>query len=143
MSGARSLSVDTFLTIVHVTVCLILIGVVLLQSGREGGGEIGGGSSVRQTGQSANVFMERLTAIIAIFFMVTSVLLAAKSGGSSVMSGDAKPPTEQTAPVEGEETSEDQPGDEVQVKVEDKAPVPADTKAPAPSGDDSPKPENP
>ena len=70
---------DTFLTIVHVTVCLILIGVVLLQSGREGGGEIGGGSSVRQTGQSANVFMERLTAIIAIFFMVTSVLLAAKT----------------------------------------------------------------
>lgn len=128
---------DTFLTIVHVTVCLILIGVVLLQSGREGGGEIGGGSSVRQTGQSANVFMERLTAIIATFFMVTSVLLAAKSGGSSVMSGDAKPPTEQTAPAEGGKSADDQAADEVQVKVEDQAPAPAPAgeKAPAPKGD--------
>ena len=126
---------DTFLTIVHVTVCLILIGVVLLQSGREGGGEIGGGSSVRQTGQSANVFMERLTAIIAIFFMVTSVLLAAKSGGSSVMSGDAKPTTEQTAPAEQGKEAGDEAGGDVQVKVEDKGAVPADTQAPSAKDD--------
>lgn len=129
---------DTFLTIVHVTVCLILIGVVLLQSGREGGGEIGGGSSVRQTGQSANVFMERLTAIIAVFFMVTSVLLAAKSGGSSVMAGETQPKTEQTAPAEGSKEADDAAGGEVQVKVDDtKAPAPADSTAPAAKGDSS------
>ena len=126
---------DTFLTIVHITVCLILIGVVLLQSGREGGGDIGGGSSVRQTGASANVFMERLTAIIATFFMVTSVLLAAKSGGSSVMSGDAKPKTEQTAPAEGGKAADDQAGDDVQVQVGDEAPASAGSKSPVPTDD--------
>lgn len=116
---------DTFLTIVHVTVCFILIGVVLLQSGREGGGEIGGGSSVRQVGQSANVFMERLTAIVAVFFVVTSVLLAAKGGGSSVMGSESKPKTEApaTAPAAAGEAADSKGAGDVKVEVKEADPA--------------------
>ena len=38
---------STFLTIAHVVICLVLIGVVLLQSGREGGGDGRGGQHGR------------------------------------------------------------------------------------------------
>ncbi len=76
----------TFLLIVHVIVCFLLIFVVLIQSGKgaELGAAFGGGSSQTLFGsRGAATFLNKMTTIAAVVFMVTSLLLAvvtAKSG---------------------------------------------------------------
>jgi preprotein translocase subunit SecG len=71
----------TILSVVYVLVCLFLILVVLLQSGKGGGmGALGGGATPGgQTvfgGAGAGNFLTRLTAINAGLFMVLSATLA-------------------------------------------------------------------
>jgi preprotein translocase subunit SecG len=74
---------NTFLTIVHIIVCVFLILVVLLQAGKGGGMGIafgGGGGSQTVFGSSgAGNFLTRLTSITAVIFMVTSLVLAHNS----------------------------------------------------------------
>ena len=72
-------AMTTFLTILHVFVCVFLILVVLLQAGKGGGMGIafGGGGSQTVFGSSgAGNFLTRLTSITAVVFMVTSLGLA-------------------------------------------------------------------
>jgi len=70
----------TFLTILHLFVCIFLIIVVLLQAGKGGGMGIafgGGGGSQTVFGSSgAGNFLTRLTAVTAFLFLVTSLGLA-------------------------------------------------------------------
>src|SRR5947209_20027444 len=69
----------TFLTVLHILVCLFLILVVLLQAGKGGGMGIafGGGGSQTVFGSSgAGNFLTRLTSITAAIFLVTSLGLA-------------------------------------------------------------------
>lgn len=69
----------TFLTIVHIFVCLFLILTVLLQAGKGGGMGValGGGGSQTVFGSSgAGNFLTRLTSITAAVFMMTSLGLA-------------------------------------------------------------------
>ena len=69
----------TFLTVLHVLVCLFLILVVLLQAGKGGGMGIafGGGGSQTVFGSSgAGNFLTRLTSVTAAIFLVTSLGLA-------------------------------------------------------------------
>ncbi len=69
----------TFLTVLHILVCLFLILVVLLQAGKGGGMGIafGGGGSQTVFGSSgAGNFLTRLTSITATVFLVTSLGLA-------------------------------------------------------------------
>src|SRR5438132_10699252 len=70
----------TFLTILHVLVCVFLILVVLLQAGKGGGMGIafgGGGGSQTVFGSSgAGNFLTRLTSITAVIFLLTSLGLA-------------------------------------------------------------------
>ena len=99
-----------FLIFLHILVCIALIGIVLLQSGKgaEKGASIGasGRQSVFGAG-GGNTFMSKLTTGAAIIFMLTSLTLAYRSGHtgtSSIMSGNAvkkavpaqKAPAEQT-----------------------------------------------
>jgi len=73
---------NTFLTIIHVIVCVFLILVVLLQAGKGGGMGIafGGGGSQTVFGSSgAGNFLTRLTSITAVLFMITSLVLAHNS----------------------------------------------------------------
>jgi preprotein translocase subunit SecG len=77
----------TILLVIHILVCLSLIGIVLIQGGKgaELGSAFGGGSS--QTlfgGRGAATFLGKMTTVVAIVFMVTSLLLAIISvkGGS-------------------------------------------------------------
>ena len=94
-----------FLTIVHVTVSLLLIAVVLLQSGK--GAEMGAsfGSSGSQSVFGAGggtTFLSKLTTSAAIIFMLTSLTLAYVSGqpsSSSMMSGKGKAAPAAQAPV--------------------------------------------
>jgi preprotein translocase subunit SecG len=66
------------LTIVHVIVCAMLMGVVLLQQGRGGGmGAAFGGAGTQVFGGSgAGNILTRATAVTATIFMLNSVALA-------------------------------------------------------------------
>ena len=82
---------DTLLTIVHVIVCLFLVGIVLLQHGK--GADIGasfGGSSQSLFGTEGPLpLLNKITTASAIIFMLTSVTLAyisSRTGSTSVMS---------------------------------------------------------
>jgi preprotein translocase subunit SecG len=83
-----------FIVVLHVIVCLFLIGVVLLQQGRSAdlAGAFGGQGSQTAFGPraAANV-LTRLTTWSAVIFMLTSVsltVLYVRSGGShSVLDG--------------------------------------------------------
>ncbi|MFW2367235.1 MAG: preprotein translocase subunit SecG [Desulforhopalus sp.] len=83
---------DTLLTIVHVFVCLFLVGIVLLQHGK--GADIGatfGGSSQSLFGTEGPLpLLNKITTAAAIIFMLTSVTLAyisSQTSSSSVMTG--------------------------------------------------------
>lgn len=84
---------QSFITLVHVSACLLLILVVLLQSGK--GAEASttlGGSSQTVFGSSGGAnFFTRLTAVIATIFMVTSLTLTWMSSHSqkSVFEGES------------------------------------------------------
>jgi preprotein translocase subunit SecG len=69
---------STFVNIVHIFVCLVLMFVVLLQQGKGGGmGSAFGGASAQVFGGSgAGNILTRATAICAGIFMLTSVSLA-------------------------------------------------------------------
>jgi preprotein translocase subunit SecG len=64
-------------TVIHVVACLFLIGVVLLQQGKGADmGAVFGGSSATIFGSSgAGNFLTRLTTIMAVVFMLTSLTL--------------------------------------------------------------------
>jgi preprotein translocase subunit SecG len=88
----------TFITIIHVFVCLFLILVVLLQAGKGGGMGVAFGSGTSAAvfgGRGAGSFLERLTAGTAIVFMLTSMTLAyyaskSESAGLKKRSEDAQ-----------------------------------------------------
>ncbi len=87
---------ETLLTVLHVVVCLFLVGIVLLQHGK--GADIGatfGGSSQSLFGSEGPLpLLNKITTAAAIIFMLTSVVLAyisSHTGTDSVMSELAKP----------------------------------------------------
>jgi preprotein translocase subunit SecG len=69
---------QTFIDIVHIFVCMVLIGVVLLQQGKGGGmgAAFGGATTQVFGGRGAGNILTRATAICAAIFMLTSVSLA-------------------------------------------------------------------
>ena len=93
-----------FLTIIHVIVCLFLIGVILLQQGKSAdlAGAFGGQGSQTAFGpRSAANLLTRATSWCAIVFMITSIgltILMQKQTAHqrSVLSGT---PTSQSKPA--------------------------------------------
>ncbi len=90
----------TILLIIHVLVCIFLILLVLLQSGK--GAEIGaafGGSSQTLFGsRGAATFLNKITTAVAIIFMLTSLSLAVIKTKSDTVIKDVAPATQQEAP---------------------------------------------
>lgn len=86
----------------HITVCILLILIVLLQSGKgaEMGVSLGGGAGQTLFGASGpTTLLTKITTATAIIFMVTSLTLAYFSGHqaeTSVMK-DGAVPVEETA----------------------------------------------
>ncbi len=86
----------TALIVLHIIVAFIMVGVILLQSGK--GAEIGaafGGSSQTVFGaRGASTMLSKLTAVAATIFMVTSLTLAIMSKQRNYASplGLDKPP---------------------------------------------------
>lgn len=68
----------TFLIVIHVLICFLMIGAILLQSGK--GAEIGasfGGSSQTVFGSRGPAnFLSKFTVVVAAVFMLTSLSLA-------------------------------------------------------------------
>lgn len=77
-----------FVVIVHVFICLFLIGVILLQGGRGGLSEAMGGAAAQSLfGTGAATVLTRITTGVAFLFMATCLVLAAISNlqGRSVI----------------------------------------------------------
>jgi preprotein translocase subunit SecG len=93
------------LTALHLLVCIFLILVVLLQTGK--GADIaaafgGSGSQTAFGARGAATLLTKLTTASAIMFMITCLALAffANNGGRSVVSDEAaRTEQEQTAPA--------------------------------------------
>jgi len=120
---------DTLLTILHVVVCLFLVGIVLLQHGK--GADIGatfGGSSQSLFGTEGPLpLLNKITTAAAIIFMLTSVTLAyisTQSSKSSVMSEvDVSKPAAQVEvakPLAKEDMVMGKTAEETQVAPEEK-----------------------
>jgi len=119
---------DTLLTIVHVVVCLFLVGIVLLQHGK--GADIGatfGGSSQSLFGTEGPLpLLNKITTAAAIIFMLTSVTLAyisSRTSTSSVMSeiSVSQPAAVEVAqPLAKEDMVMEKPAEEAKA-VEEKA----------------------
>ncbi len=65
---------DTLLLTAHIVICVVLVVLVLLQSGKEGMGVIfGGGSSSLFGSSGAGGVLAKLTMFVAIAFVITSL----------------------------------------------------------------------
>ena len=99
---------SVLLIFIHVIVCVALIMIVLLQTGKGGdmGAAFGGGSSQSLFGSTgASTFLSKATTVAAVVFMITSLALAYMSSnrtGKSIM-------TTTPAPVSAPATSETKP----------------------------------
>jgi preprotein translocase subunit SecG len=80
---------ENVVLVVHLLLALCLIGVVLLQRSEGGGLGIGGGGGGAMTGRSAATALGKVTWLLAIAFICTSITLtiiaASNAGGSSVV----------------------------------------------------------
>lgn len=99
-----------FVLVVHVVVCIALILIILLQTGKGAdiGAAFGGGSSQTVFGSGGGAtFLSKVTIGAAVIFMLTSIVLSyfADRGltlrEKSIMSGETGVKIEQTIPVEG------------------------------------------
>ena len=93
------------LIVVHITVCLFLIAVILLQQGKSAdlAGAFGGQGSQTAFGpRGAANLLTRLTTWSAVLFMVTSIglfiLMSRHSGTHSVLEGSKAAPTAPAKP---------------------------------------------
>jgi len=86
--------------IIHVIVCIVLISIVLLQSGKgaQMGAAFGGSSQTLFGSPGAAGFLTKITTFIAVMFMITSLLLAFWSTPEKVSLIPEEPVAEETAP---------------------------------------------
>ena len=121
--------------VLHVIVCIALIMIVLLQTGKgaDMGAAFGGGSSQTLFGSTgASTFLGKATTVAAVIFMLTSLTLAYMSGGqtSKSLMDDAPAPIEQ--PAASAETDSDNAAGTVAPAAES-TPETESTAPPAPS----------
>ncbi len=93
---------QTLLTIIHVFVCLFLVGVVLLQSGRSGGMGVLSGAATQTVfgGRGASGFLAKATSVCAMLFMLTSASLAYMStSGRDSLARARRAPAAAAAPA--------------------------------------------
>lgn len=117
----------TFVTIIHVLLCVFMIFVILLQPGKDAGmgAAFGGGAATSAFGgRGAVTFLSKLTAACAILFFTTSLGLSFAGLRRSVVAGVAPPPSAiavdagSAAGAEGVQTAPAAPSDEKDAKPE-------------------------
>jgi preprotein translocase subunit SecG len=106
---------STFLIIIHVVVCIALIMIILLQTGKgaDMGAAFGGGASQTLFGSTgSSTFLGKLTTAAAVIFMITSLGLAYLSGqrtDSSIMMEKKAPIEQKAAPAVPEQIPQPKP----------------------------------
>ena len=108
----------TILIALHVVVCFILVGLVLMQQGDGGGiaGAFGGGMAESFLGAKASKFLVRATAVFAVLFFVICIsltMLTSKKTQSLFDDTKIAPSQEQ---AEQEAASAESAGDEAQTE---------------------------
>ncbi len=127
----------TFITVIHVCLCLFLIVVVLLQTGKgaDMGAAFGGASQTVFGATGALTLLHKVTTVTAVLFMLTSLSLAwhsarVQSGGGGLDGDIFDIEKERAEQKEAEETGETVPaegeGTELEAPVEEEAPAEAD-----------------
>jgi preprotein translocase subunit SecG len=116
------------ITILHVIMCLILIGIVLLQTGKGAsmGAAFGGASNTLFGGAGPASFLNKVTTIAAVVFMLTSFTLAVLSNRGTTSSTvldttqtQQEQPMEQGTPTSEEESSGDEKPEEEDYSEQD------------------------
>ena len=125
---------QTFIDIVHIFVCVVLMLVVLLQQGKGGGMGAAFGGSTAQVfgGRGAGNILTRATAICAGIFMLTSVSLAYLSSSGDRALRAKVTEEESRKKVKGQKRDKDAPKTETTTGAG--TPPPAPAPAPSPTG---------
>jgi preprotein translocase subunit SecG len=140
---------SAIVVIIHVIVCVALILIVLLQTGKgaDMGMVFGGGGSQTLFGASgASTFLGKATTIVAVVFMLTSFSLAYMWGhrtGDSIMSNTEVPvqiPAEQNEQAPSSEAPKAK--DEVAPQLSEPTPMPAEQVPMQTQGQESPAAES-
>ena len=122
--------ITTILLALHVFVCLVLILVVLLQTGKRAdiAGAFGGGGSQTAFGaRGAATFLSKATTWSAVIFMATSILLGVWFGRETGESVVREPDSGAAAPAPALPPPAQPPSG---------APAPGEGQPPAPAGTD-------
>ena len=144
---------------IHLILALLLIGIVLIQRSEGGGLAAGGGGAM--TGRQSATAMTKLTWLLAIGFIITSITLtilaaAGSQGGSVVdqfggtvrdtgdpvapLDGDLLPPANPDAPLTPPRVDEGQAPESAPETVPETVPVPVPAPATAPAPTSAPAP---
>lgn len=129
----------TILVVLHILVCVGLVGLVLIQHGKgaDMGAAFGSGASTTIFGSRGSAsFLTRMTAGFATAFFITSLVLAYNYGHSSQPKSvvdKVKPPVTSEVPVV--------PGTEAPAAPTTEVPAPPAGTPPAPGGVTLPNPE--
>ena len=120
--------------VIHLIVCLSLIFIILIQSskGAEMGAAFGGSSQTLFGSRGAATFMNKITTITAILFMLTSLTLAVFTGKQSSVMSSAPVTQSATSPISDTPTGpiQEQPAAPGQGEAQEApvtAPSPAET----------------
>jgi len=114
--------IETLVTAIHIIICLALILVILLQSGKGGGvsAAFGGGAGAALGQRGAATVLGKFTGVAAFIFMVTSMCLAIYSTPT------ARDRTLDDVDLPAQAPAVPAPGQETKTVVEEKtAPAPA------------------
>lgn len=90
--------------VIHVLIAVALTGVILMQRSEGGALGIGGGGGGVMSARGAGNLLSRTTAILAVAFFATSILLAILTGNRSepesiITAPATEAPAEPTGPV--------------------------------------------
>lgn len=91
----------TIVTIIHVLICLFLVFIVLIQSGKgaEMGAVFGGSSQTLFGSRGAATFLNKMTTVAAVLFMLTSLALTMLTTKPSSVVKDVVAPPIQGQPI--------------------------------------------
>ncbi len=112
------------LIVIHIVVCVALIMIVLLQTGKgaDMGAAFGGGGSQTLFGSTgASTFLSKATTVAAIVFMLTSLALAylsSRGAPDSIMDTTTAPIEQPASPATGDTTAPQTTTPEAPAKTE-------------------------
>ena len=108
----ESMFLFSTVTILHVLVCIILVLVVLLQSGKGAdlAGAFGGGATQTAFGSRGPAsFLSKMTTVAAVIFMLTSIglsMISTRTASKSVLEGTVEETVLPETEGSGKETSD-------------------------------------